>query len=103
MAHAPPIGAMRYFQMKTTAPPVIMPASAPCLFARFQKSEKSITSASSHAVSCFFIGNPPVVIFSIIARLRAKIQHARRLTLRAVVRTIGETTGKSEWIKKQRR
>jgi len=41
-----------------------------------------------------------VVIFSIIARLRAKIQHARRLTLRAVVRTIGETTGKSEWIKK---
>ena len=66
-------------------------------------SEKSITSASSHAVSCFFIGNLPVVIFSIIARLRAKIQHARRLTLRAVVRTIGETTGKSEWIKKQRR
>ena len=42
MAHAPPIGAMRYFQMKTTAPPVIMPASAPCLFARFQKSENSI-------------------------------------------------------------
>ena len=47
MAHAPPIGAMRYFQMKTTAPPVIMPASAPCLFARFQKSEKSITGPNA--------------------------------------------------------
>ena len=42
-----------------------------------------------------------MVIFSIIARLRAKIQHARRLTLRAVVRPRGETTGKSEWIKKR--
>ena len=51
----------------------------------------------------FFHICPPVVIFSIIARPRAKIQHARRLTLRAVVSTIGETTGKSEWIKKQRR
>ena len=51
----------------------------------------------------FFHIGPPVVIFSIIARPRAKIQHVRRLTLRAVVSTIGETTGKSEWIKKQRR
>src|SRR5574344_534329 len=34
---------MRYFQTKIITPPVINPAIAPCLFDRFQKSERSTT------------------------------------------------------------
>ena len=43
MANTPPRVAMPYFQMKTMAPPATMPASAPCLLARFQKRARSIT------------------------------------------------------------
>ena len=34
------MGASRYFQMKTIAPPATMPAMAPCFVVRFQNREK---------------------------------------------------------------
>ena len=43
MLKAPPMGAMRYFQMKTMAPPAIIPARAPCRFIRFQNRARIIT------------------------------------------------------------
>ena len=43
MAQAPPMGATRYFQMKTMAPPATMPAMAPCLLVRFQNRAKRTT------------------------------------------------------------
>ena len=42
MSNTPPKGLISRFQMKTMLPPVTMPAMAPDLVTRFQKSEKSM-------------------------------------------------------------
>ena len=47
MPHAPPIGAIRYFQTNTITPPEIMPARAPHLLARFQNRANRITGPNA--------------------------------------------------------